>query len=65
MGESRGDGEDSDRPWERDRRRRNSDSDEDKGRYIAEPDIDKKASAFIDRFHQGRVKDAESQIYSY
>ncbi|KAF8015325.1 hypothetical protein BT93_H0974 [Corymbia citriodora subsp. variegata] len=30
-------------------------SDYDKGRYVAEPGIDKKASAFIAKFHETRV----------
>lgn len=64
-GQSSGDGDVSDGPWERERRRRNRASDEDNGRYFGEPDIDSKASSFIARFHESRVMDAESQTYSY
>ncbi|KAI3918053.1 hypothetical protein MKW92_025956 [Papaver armeniacum] len=36
-------------------------SDDDKGRWVAEPDIDRKASAFIARFYESRVSDPERQ----
>ncbi|KAG9459990.1 hypothetical protein H6P81_004498 [Aristolochia fimbriata] len=36
-------------------------SDEDRGRFFAEPDIDRKATAFIARFYETRVMDAERQ----
>lgn len=38
-------------------------SDEDRGRWVAEPGIDKKASAFIARFHENRVSESERQYY--
>ncbi|KAK4768239.1 hypothetical protein SAY87_003380 [Trapa incisa] len=34
-------------------------SDYDRGHYVAEPGIDRKASAFIERFHQSRVSESE------
>lgn len=34
-------------------------SDEDRGRWVGEPGIDRKASAFIARFHETRVSDPE------
>ncbi|KAI3839245.1 hypothetical protein MKW98_003444 [Papaver atlanticum] len=34
-------------------------SDDDRGRWVAEPDIDRKATAFIARFYESRVSDAE------
>ncbi|KAJ1402991.1 hypothetical protein SESBI_27597 [Sesbania bispinosa] len=37
-------------------------SDEDRGRWVAEPGIDKKASAFIARFYASRATDSEHQI---
>ncbi|CAK8563893.1 unnamed protein product [Lathyrus sativus] len=39
-------------------------SDEDRGRWVAEPGIDRKASAFIARFYANRVTDSEQQIAS-
>jgi hypothetical protein len=39
-------------------------SDEDRGRWVAEPGIDNKASAFIARFYANRVIDSEQQIAS-
>ncbi|KAJ4968212.1 hypothetical protein NE237_014913 [Protea cynaroides] len=36
-------------------------SDEDKGRWVAEPDIDRKASAFIAKFYEARVSDSDRQ----
>ncbi|OVA13508.1 Protein of unknown function DUF761 [Macleaya cordata] len=36
-------------------------SDDDKGRWVAEPDIDRKASAFIARFYESRVSDPDRQ----
>ena len=39
-------------------------SDEDRGRWVAEPGIDRKASAFIDRFYATRVTDSEHQFAS-
>ena len=39
-------------------------SDEDRGRWVAEPGIDKKASAFIARFYANRATDSEQQIAS-
>lgn len=39
-------------------------SDEDRGRWVAEPGIDRKASAFIARFYENRVTDSEQQIAS-
>ncbi|CAL0306914.1 unnamed protein product [Lupinus luteus] len=37
-------------------------SDEDRGRWVAEPGIDKKASAFIANFYANRVTDSEHQF---
>lgn len=34
-------------------------SDEDRGRWVGEPGIDRKASAFIARFHESRVSDPD------
>ncbi|KAF7847957.1 hypothetical protein BT93_L2415 [Corymbia citriodora subsp. variegata] len=34
-------------------------SDYDNGRYVAEPGIDKKATAFIAKFHETRVMESE------
>ncbi|EXB75655.1 hypothetical protein L484_026133 [Morus notabilis] len=42
-------------------RRRICPSDEDRGGWIAEPGIDRKASAFIARFYESRVSDPERQ----
>ncbi|KAE9609964.1 hypothetical protein Lalb_Chr07g0181571 [Lupinus albus] len=39
-------------------------SDEDRGRWIAEPGIDNKASAFIAKFYANRVTDSEHQFAS-
>ncbi|KAK4744687.1 hypothetical protein SAY87_010999 [Trapa incisa] len=36
-------------------------SDYDKGRYVAEPGIDRLASAFIAKFHETRVSESEIQ----
>ncbi|KAF5178724.1 hypothetical protein FRX31_031689 [Thalictrum thalictroides] len=36
-------------------------SDDDKAHWVAEPDIDRKASAFIARFYESRVSDPERQ----
>lgn len=36
-------------------------SDDDKHHWVAEPDIDRKASAFIARFYESRVSDPERQ----
>lgn len=44
--------------------RRHFASDEDRGRWVAEPGIDRKASAFIARFYASRVSDSEHQIAS-
>ncbi|KAL0548502.1 hypothetical protein IC582_012955 [Cucumis melo] len=46
-------------------RRRMWPSDEDRGsRWVAEPGIDRKASAFIARFYEARVSDPERQTLS-
>ncbi|KAJ7955349.1 hypothetical protein O6P43_021956 [Quillaja saponaria] len=37
-------------------------SDEDRRHWVAEPDIDSKASAFIARFHATRAADSEQQF---
>ncbi|KAK4782138.1 hypothetical protein SAY86_016240 [Trapa natans] len=34
-------------------------SDYDRGHYVAEPGIDRKASAFIERFHESHVMESE------
>ncbi|KAJ4721767.1 Ribosomal protein S12 [Melia azedarach] len=34
-------------------------SDEDKGYWVAEPGIDRKASAFIAKFHEARISESE------
>ncbi|KAL3749894.1 hypothetical protein ACJRO7_010939 [Eucalyptus globulus] len=34
-------------------------SDYDKGRYVAEPGIDRKAAAFIEKFHESRFTEYE------
>ena len=47
-----------------DNSRRHFASDEDRGRWVAEPGIDRKASAFIARFYASRVSDSEHQIAS-
>ncbi|KAL2338857.1 hypothetical protein Fmac_013303 [Flemingia macrophylla] len=47
-----------------DNSRRHFASDEDRGRWVAEPGIDRKASAFIARFYASRVTDSEHQIAS-
>ncbi|XP_042513445.1 uncharacterized protein LOC122088304 [Macadamia integrifolia] len=39
-------------------------SDEDKDCWVAEPDIDRKASAFIARFYECRVSNSEIQTIS-
>ncbi|KAF7837619.1 uncharacterized protein G2W53_006101 [Senna tora] len=39
-------------------------SDEDRGRWVAEPGIDRKASAFIAKFYASRVSDSEHQFAS-
>ncbi|OIV97323.1 hypothetical protein TanjilG_07075 [Lupinus angustifolius] len=39
-------------------------SDEDRGRWIAEPGIDRKASDFIARYYASRVTDSESKFAS-
>ncbi|KAL5702059.1 hypothetical protein ACHQM5_027325 [Ranunculus cassubicifolius] len=36
-------------------------SDDDKDRWVAEPDIDNKASAFIAKFYESRVSDPDRQ----
>ena len=36
-------------------------SDEDRGRWVGEPDVDVKASAFIAKFHETRFMDLERQ----
>jgi len=36
-------------------------SDEDRGRWVGEPDVDRKASAFIAKFHETRFTDSERQ----
>ncbi|XP_038714880.1 uncharacterized protein LOC120008575 [Tripterygium wilfordii] len=39
-------------------------SDEDyKGRWVADPNINLKATAFITKFHETRVSESETQIY--
>lgn len=48
-----------------DNSRRHFASDEDRGRWVAEPGIDRKASAFIARFYASRVSDSEHQIASW
>ncbi|THU44428.1 hypothetical protein C4D60_Mb02t07270 [Musa balbisiana] len=35
-------------------------SDEDRGWWVGEPDVDRKASAFIAKFHASRIMDLES-----
>ncbi|KAE9604615.1 hypothetical protein Lal_00011041 [Lupinus albus] len=45
-------------------RRRIFASDEDRGYWIAEPDIDMKASDFIARYYATRVTDSEHQFVS-
>lgn len=40
-------------------RRRTCPSDEDRGGWTAEPGIDRKATAFIARFYESHVSDAE------
>ncbi|KAF8387595.1 hypothetical protein HHK36_026248 [Tetracentron sinense] len=39
-------------------------SDDDKVRWVAEPDIDNKASAFIAKFYETRVSDSERQTFA-
>ncbi|XP_061354789.1 uncharacterized protein LOC133299347 [Gastrolobium bilobum] len=39
-------------------------SDEDRGRWVAEPGIDRKASDFIARYYATRVTDSQSQFAS-
>nr|XP_004508072.1 uncharacterized protein LOC101506349 [Cicer arietinum] len=39
-------------------------SDEDRARWVAEPGIDRKASAFIARFYASRATDSQQQIAS-
>ncbi|KFK37998.1 hypothetical protein AALP_AA3G057000 [Arabis alpina] len=39
-------------------------SDEDKRYWVAEPGIDRKASAFIAKFHETRVSESERQTLS-
>ncbi|KAF2579051.1 hypothetical protein F2Q68_00002663 [Brassica cretica] len=39
-------------------------SDEDKRYWVAEPGIDRKASAFIAKFHATRVSESERQTLS-
>ncbi|KAI4335118.1 hypothetical protein L6164_013796 [Bauhinia variegata] len=50
--------------WEDSVNRRIFASDEDRGRWVAEPGIDRKASAFIARFYATRVSDSEHQFAS-
>ncbi|CAL9108615.1 unnamed protein product [Musa hybrid cultivar] len=49
--------------WEREREKKHTrrvrPSDEDRGRWIGEPDVDKKASDFIARFYASRFMDSE------
>lgn len=45
-------------------RRRMWPSDEDRGRWVAEPGIDRKASAFIARFYEARVSDPQRQTFA-
>ncbi|CAL9134075.1 unnamed protein product [Musa textilis] len=45
--------------WEKTHTRRVRPSDEDRGRRVGEPDVDKKASDFIARFHASRFMDSE------
>ncbi|KAF5739931.1 hypothetical protein HS088_TW12G01145 [Tripterygium wilfordii] len=41
-------------------------SDEDyKGRWVADPNINLKATAFISKFHETRVSESETQIYHH
>ncbi|THU59198.1 hypothetical protein C4D60_Mb03t22450 [Musa balbisiana] len=35
-------------------------SDEDRGKWVGEPDVDRKASAFIAKFHESRFMDLQS-----
>lgn len=35
-------------------------SDEDRGRWVGEPDIDRKATEFITRFHEARFSDIQT-----
>ncbi|KAI3439357.1 uncharacterized protein J3R85_004767 [Psidium guajava] len=37
-------------------------SDYDKGRYVADPGIDKRATVFIAKFHETRVMESERQV---
>lgn len=39
-------------------------SDEDRGRWVAEPGIDRKASDFIARYYASRVTESQSQFAS-
>ncbi|KAK3415946.1 hypothetical protein EUGRSUZ_H01331 [Eucalyptus grandis] len=39
-------------------------SDYDEGKYVAEPGIDKKATAFIAKFHKTRVMESELRVIS-
>ncbi|GMH10405.1 hypothetical protein Nepgr_012246 [Nepenthes gracilis] len=39
-------------------------SDEDRGYWVAEPGIDKKASAFIAKFHEARLSESHAMPYS-
>lgn len=38
-------------------------SDEDRGYWVGEPGIDRRASAFIDRFYETRRTDSEAIVY--
>ncbi|KAI6695449.1 hypothetical protein NL676_023159 [Syzygium grande] len=37
-------------------------SDYDNGRYVAEPNIDNKATVFIDKFHKTRASESEHHV---
>ena len=55
---------DDDYYWEGSNSRRVFASDEDGGHWVAEPGIDRKATAFIARFYATRVSESESQFAS-
>ncbi|KAF7836862.1 uncharacterized protein G2W53_011721 [Senna tora] len=59
-------GRDDDEYWEDSvSRRRIFASDEDRERWIAEPGIDRKASAFIAKYYANRVSDSEHHFFVF
>jgi len=58
-------GDSYDEYWEGGSGRRMFASDEDRGRWVAEPGIDRKASDFIAKYYATRVTDSQSKFASW